>query len=379
VAFQAALPGYDPYLYDSGTSALALAIAAARSAHGSTSPEVILPAYCCPDIVASSLYAGVRPRLVDTVADGWGYDPQGLQAALNANTVAVVAVNLLGVGDGAAELAAATRANGSFLIQDSAQYLPTPPEAEWSGDYVVLSFGRGKPLNLLRGGALAVRQGHAAPVAVGAELGFRGQLSARALGSRAAALAFNLVTHPRAYWLTSRFPGLGLGGTHFHALQAVTQMPPSTWGQVGAAYAAYAREAWRLPWEALLPDWNRLGLRPLACGQVPIPAHIRRLRFALLAESRNQRDAIVRELDRHGLGASVMYDLPMNRISEIPAQIAQLPAFSNAEALAGRLFTLPTHSAVTEDVLARTDACIRSLLAGGCRSTAAHCGRASTS
>src|SRR6185312_4150347 len=89
-AFHAGLPGYAAHLYQSGTAALAVAIADARHRHGSRNPEVILPAYCCPDVIAASQFAQVRPRLVDTAPGQWGYDRQNLLAALNRDTVAVV-------------------------------------------------------------------------------------------------------------------------------------------------------------------------------------------------------------------------------------------------------------------------------------------------
>jgi dTDP-4-amino-4,6-dideoxygalactose transaminase len=357
--FHAAFPGYDAHLYDSGTTALAVAIAEARSRHGSEKPEAILPAYCCPDVVAACLFAGARPRLVDVAPGQWGYDPRQLQAALSRDTVAVVAVNLLGAGDDAAGVLPLVRANGSLLIQDSAQYLPPGPQAQWLGDYVVLSFGRGKPLNLLRGGALLSPR--AQPLLRG-RLGagaIRARIAETALGSRAAAVAFNTITHPRLFGLTSRLPGLRLGATHYHALESATSLPDAAWGQVGPAYERYSREGWRLPWLSLLPEWERLGLELLSCRGAHSPADTRRLRLALLAQGRSQRDALVGELNRHGLGASVMYDVALNRVSGVPAEIAALPQFPNAEALADRLFTLPTHSAVTSAVVARTGACIR--------------------
>jgi hypothetical protein len=289
-AFHAALSGYDAHLYDSGTSALALAIADARARHGSSNPEAILPAYCCPDVIAACLFAGVRPRLVDVAPGQWGYDPQHLQSALNRDTVAVVAVNLLGAGDAAAGILPAVRANGSLLIQDSAQYLPPASEARWLGDYVVLSFGRGKPLNLLRGGALLSQREH--PLVKGdpgAGAG-RARITELALGSRAAAVAFNTITHPKVFWLTSRLPGLGLGATHFHALESARSLPHAAWGQVGPAYEKYSREPWQLPWLAVLPGWERLGLESLSCGGELAPPGTRRLRLALLARDRAQRD-----------------------------------------------------------------------------------------
>ena len=94
--FVANFPGRTLQLYDSGTAALATAIRDALLRHGSASPEVIFPAYGCPQLVSACLYAGARPRFVDTAAGQWGYDLQALRGALTPDTVAVIAADLLG-------------------------------------------------------------------------------------------------------------------------------------------------------------------------------------------------------------------------------------------------------------------------------------------
>src|SRR5262249_12285718 len=156
--------------------------------------------------------------------------------------------------------------------------------------------GRGKPLNLLRGGALAVPQGQALDTGFAGRGSFRQRLIAGALGTPLAGVAFNTITHPRAYWLTARLPGLGVGSTTFHPLESVVTPPESFWGQLGAAYSEYSAEEWRLPWVDVL--------EPLSCaGELAAP-DTRRLRLPVLARDRPQRDRIVQALDQAGLGAS---------------------------------------------------------------------------
>ena len=49
-------------------------------------------------------------------------------------------------------------AAGAVLIEDSAQAFPRDGGGDfWQGDLVVLSFGRGKPVSLLGGGAVLYR------------------------------------------------------------------------------------------------------------------------------------------------------------------------------------------------------------------------------
>jgi dTDP-4-amino-4,6-dideoxygalactose transaminase len=357
-SFSRLFPGREVHLYDSGTTALGIALRDARLRHGSVQPEAVLPAYGCPQLVAACQYASVRSRLVDTAAGHWGYDLEQLRAALSPNTVAIVAVNLLGTGDQAAELLRLARANRSFLIQDSAQDLPAPGTASWCADYIVLSFGRGKPLNLLRGGALAVSADCPLQVNVSCKASLFEKLKDAALGSRAAAAAFNGATHSRVYRFTARVPGLGLGETRFRALNNASELSFKVWGQLGLSYENYLREPIQFLWSGVLEEWERLGIRRLTCltGVPTQPAHC--LRLALLVDDRHDRDAIVDILNRRGFGASKMYGATLNQISAIPLDVASQGPFPNALRLSRQLLTLPTHALVTPDIVTRASNCI---------------------
>jgi hypothetical protein len=299
------------------------------------------------------LYAGVYPRLVDTASGQWGYSLPALQAALSPDTVAIVAVNLLGLGDQASDLLPLAHASGSLLIQDSAQYLPAKPSSHWCGDYAVLSFGRGKPLNLLRGGALGVPS-DGPPLQGTATLGGFSQHRKEAfLGSRAAGALFNLMTLPSIYGIVARLPGLGLGETTYAPLPQVTALPESAWRQVGPACELYARRP-DSPWSVLAEEWERVGVRPLARPNTPDL-----LRLPLLAAGRSQRDALVAACNAQGLGASVMYGVSLERVANIPSEVSAQGPFPNASELADRLFTLPTHRFVTEATVTRVLECIR--------------------
>ena len=363
-AFARVLPGRTVHLYDSGSAALAVALRDACLRHGSARPEVILPAYGCPQLISACLWAQVLPRIVDTAAGHWGYDLNLLRGACSRDTVAIVAVNLLGIGDQAQELLPLARASGAYLVQDSAQHLPTLPTG-WNADYVVLSFGRGKPLNLLRGGALAFSEQQAlladAPV-----VGGRARLREAVLASRAAGAAFNFITHPRAYGLALRLPGLGLGETRYSPVAGVSRLPFATWGQLGAAYETYSRRHEAFRWDAVLPSWRRdLGVQELTLPGSAAAARDRRLRLALLAPDRAFRDRASAALAGLGLGASAMYGTAVDGIQNIPGEVSAQGPFANAAQLAERLFTLPTHDAVSDAVVAQTDGCLRKIASSG--------------
>ena len=337
-------------LYASGTAALAQAIArcAARSSVGT--PEVIVPAYGCPDLVTACVHSSVYPRVVDVAPFHWAYDLEALKSALSSSTVAVVAVNLLGLGDGSDQLIRFIEDRNIPLIQDSAQHLPRE-DSEWPGEYIVLSFGRGKPLNLLHGGALVSRSSSQDPAAVPpAHYSMRDRL----LSSRAAAVGFNTLTRPAIYGILSALPGTGLGEVIYKTIADSALLPENAWAQVGAAFRLYRKEpSYRRDiWASAVEEWSALGITALAAPGAPLPAEP--LRLALLAPNRAARDMLVDNLNRAGLGASRLYAADLTGIAGIPEMVKRQGPFPNARALADRLFTLPTHGLVTTDTVHKT-------------------------
>jgi dTDP-4-amino-4,6-dideoxygalactose transaminase len=346
-------------LYSSGTAALARAIAECAAQRSVSAPEVIIPAYGCPDLVAACVHASVFPRLVDVAPARWSYDINALQRSLTSSTVAVVAVNLLGLGDGTGELMPLCQKIGIPVIQDSAQCLPRE-RIEWTGDYVVLSFGRGKPLNLLRGGALIWPVDD---VAVRTELA-RYSWRDRLLGSRAAGSAFNLLTHPLIYGMISALPGTGLGEVTYQPLAGALAWPEHAWKQVGVAFELYRkRRSYRRDiWTSAIDEWSHFGITELrsadAAAAPPEP-----LRLALLAPEKAARDRLVDSLSREGLGASRLYGSPLTAVAEIPSMVSFQGPFPNANELADRLFTLPAHLRVHSDTVQLARQVVRRTLA----------------
>ena len=337
-------------LYVSGTAALARAIASCASRSPVSAPEVIVPAYGCPDLVAACMSACVHPRLVDVAPGQWAYDPGALESSLSPATVAIVAVNLLGLGDASADLIRLCNTRRIPLIQDSAQYLPRE-SIDWPGEYVVLSFGRGKPLNLLHGGALiSTPRETNSPPAPPAHYTARGRL----LSSRLAAIGFNALTRPMIYGTFSSLPGTGLGDVIYKPLADPSLLPERAWQRVAAAFHQYRlKPSYRRDiWASAIEEWLDLGI--VALSPPGSSASAEPLRLALLAPDRTARDWLVGTLNRAGLGASRFYGTDLTQIAGIPEAVRCQGPFPNANALAGRLLTLPTHALVTADAVNKT-------------------------
>ncbi len=351
-------PGWRALYLQSGTAALALALrlAAARRPEVSR-PRVILPGYGCPDLLAAALHAGLEPLLVDIGATDPGYDLDALDACLrsesagddgNSSIVAVVAVNFMGIRERLAELRMRASQLDAWLVEDNAQWFPEGGEGG-EGDAMVLSFGRGKPVNLLGGGALLLNSVSAGGSDEDARASLQPAKRDPLFPLRRRLL--NSLLHPRLYPLLSRNPLLSIGETRFKSLSALVEMGPQRQASLGSnARAWLAQPRWR---EQALSR----GMEPLAPELLDLPRLSaaragRLLRYPLLCRNRAHRDELLQALCQQGLGATAMYRQPLPEVAGVaaawPASVAARERLPGAAELASRLLTLPLHAGVRE-------------------------------
>jgi dTDP-4-amino-4,6-dideoxygalactose transaminase len=338
------LLGMHQYWVDSGTSALALALCDAkeRFAHVKN-PRAIIPGYCCPDLVAACVYAGVEPVAIDINANDPSYDFEQLRAHLDSSVIAIVAVNFLGLAERLTELRQLISDSGlqTLLIEDNAQWFPAAKEeAIFSGDYVVFSFGRGKPLSLLGGGLLlsadpldsSVVRKIAPPAPVSALLPIKIR-------------AYNYLLNPALYLLLNRNPLLSLGKTEYHPLDDIRFMDDFRMDLLSENFNAYQLR----PSEAADAFHSRLS----ACGLQKLvaldsPRARRMLRYPLLCAQETQRDTLLEKLNKAGLGATAMYATDIDKVSGVEGLVTLPVDLTNAGHFARRLVTLPVHAGVTQ-------------------------------
>lgn len=335
------------YWVDSGTSALALALldAKARCAHV-RNPRAIIPGYCCPDLVAACVYAGVEPVAVDICHNDPAYDQEHLRAHLDERVVAVIAVSFLGISERLPELRRLISDLGlnACLIEDNAQWFPAQQDqAAFESDYVVFSFGRGKPLSLLGGGLLLA----AAPllIEVNQQIVAATQpsfLSAFLFSSMVR--AYNALLSPPLYRLINRNPVIKLGQTQYHALENIQQMDAVRCSLIAENFAAYsARQS------VAVDVYNNAacakGLQQMAALN---SARVRRLlRYPLVCASASARNNLLIRLVKAGLGATVMYPAAIDAIDGVNGRVCVPANLHNARDFAQRFITLPVHSGVS--------------------------------
>jgi dTDP-4-amino-4,6-dideoxygalactose transaminase len=344
----------------SGTAALAhvlqtLATRARES--GSKAFEVLIPAYGCPDIVSAVAFAGLRARLVDLDGQSPFPSPEAWCAAIDANTIALVTVGFLGLRDPFTPSQACARGlpAGSF-IEDCCQVHPLAVQA--TGDRsIVLSFGRGKPVSVMHGGAAVLAQeivpwqpALAAPKGVLAEFA-RVEIATR---------LYNVMRSPWLYGWVRQLPGLGVGQTAFVPLESVAPMNGRIRDRLDLSqgWCDPRREAlqrlFRQRFLDLGPDvlaadlwraYDRDGERSRGSGDVPSGDWL--LRYPLLLRTRAVRELALSQLNDAGLGASAMYAMPLESIPGVRAFTA-VATTTGAAAFADRLLTLPLHADVEE-------------------------------
>ena len=330
----------------SGTAALALSLAlASRRLPPPDQPEVILPAYGCPDLVAAVIVQGARPVLVDFAPAMPFMDLTRLEQAFTKSTIAVVAVDFLGLPERLAAISELTTRRGVYLVEDSAQRFPPAAMASETADAMVLSFGRGKPINLMGGGLLLAHESQAQLLAqVRQELP---QFDSRyGAVQKLKRLAFNLLLNRWLYGWMERLPFLHLGETRFKPLAAygLWSVPD---GLLAGGLAGFQHRA----------DWATCYDHELAfldqAGWILLPRQLRDkessptllLRYPMLAPDRASRDRALQALNAAGIGANALYGASLAETRGTAPHLGNVDPgdFPQACDFADRLITLPTH------------------------------------
>lgn len=336
-------------LFASGAMAMSAAIAAVVARRGLDKPKVLLPAYTCPSVPASVRHAGAQPVLVDLRRDSLMVDEDKLRELLDQNTVAVICVNPFGVNQPVAKISAACRLTGTILIEDNAQGWPDlAPSPGNDAAFTILSFGRGKQLSVLGGGAAVVND----PQWRG-DLKFEQATSSagpgRAVLFAAKVCAYNLLRWPPAFGLLESMSFAGIGETRYKDLPKVAELGAERTASL--ALGLQADEGRRGYPQASIEEFlSTAGLEnveALASDDAEgRPGKM--LRYPLLARSQSLRDKLITEIRGFGIGASKMYGAALPAVADVPGEVASQGPFPNAQSLAGRLLTLPLHSAIDD-------------------------------
>ena len=356
---------YDRMLFtNSGTSALCTALEAIRGL--SPAREVVIPAYTCPSVAAAIIRTGLNPVLCDLEADRFTMDKKMLAALINDGTLAVIAVHLFGISENISAIRDLPGGQNIIIIEDATQSTGNRASGEERpsgaiGDIGILSFGRGKPLSILSGGAIVPcnPEYDAVLTKTWSDLPQRsGWLPA--LRYRFLLLAYSVLFHPRLFWLPRSLPWLRLGETIF-TLQFPVEKAGNTVMSTLASVTPRFRNLRCIRTQIETAYRSELeGCRGLVMPPVLDPDE-NLLRFPLLFESGVRRDEALRELERGGLGATGMYPAPLHRLPGLESFFQGARDLQRSESIAGRILTLPLHDRVQPSDISRIGGIVRSI------------------
>jgi dTDP-4-amino-4,6-dideoxygalactose transaminase len=359
-----------PHWYGSATSALAAAVMmAVQRASGRSPPEVIIPAYACPDVVSAVRFVGATPVVADLLPDLPWLDPRSVADAMTRNTVAVLYVRFLGLPANDRALRGPVQDAGAVLIEDAAHTFPLARGVSSSADLVVFSFGRGKPVSVRRGGLLLQRIG---VFPVGTRPPAPEVARAPSVAHWLECAFHNAGIRPLPYWLLTRVGRARADSIRYENLNSLEAFPSGLEEPLWNAIVRHRQPAlWRQQCvEGLLGDLGPSLLDVArhartfgaeSCSSQSGCEH-RLWRYPLLLPSEAERDRLFAGLWRAGLGASRMYRNVLSDLSGT-ARFVRASDTPNARAFAQRLLTLPLHA----DVSPAHYAAIREHLVRACR------------
>ncbi|AFU98961.1 DegT/DnrJ/EryC1/StrS family aminotransferase [Simiduia agarivorans] len=332
------LDGHLTSYFESGTAALAAAIRLTRDSRQLARPHVIIPGYCCPDLVAACLYADVEIRVADTLPDAPFYCRQSLDAMLDSDTLAVICVNFCGLHEHIEHVKELLRARESkaIIIEDWAQYHPQASDTRMPIDGLAIrSFGKGKPASILTAGAVICSPNFKQQAGKSWE---NFEFAPPSL-SPLKICAFNTILTPEVYRLALLFGVIRPGKTEFHPLKQVTRYHAADMQLLAANIAAWQRGPNQAQQAIVAHLEDHTGMQPI--NDLSHYRQSRLLRIPVLLQDKVHRDEVLRK--GASLGLSPMYQKPIIEVAGVPTDAITRHDCKNAAVLADRLITLPCH------------------------------------
>lgn len=337
------------YLYtDSGTSALALIMAAiVRQAEtlGRNGRQVAIPAYGCPDIVSAIESAGLQAKLVDLAEDSPFPSRESWLRAIDDETLAVVTAGFLGLRDPFAPAdAAGIGLPGWAFTEDCCQIHPMAVRQVVDRN-VALSFGRGKPVSILHGGAAKFRKDSSLACPVSLDGGGWWEYVRLTITAQ----VYNLARSPLAYRWVSSLLAYRIGVTRYSPLKAIIGINRHAAGRLDTQAGWFDEVRWGRQEKlgALIKSMHLPVVKVDLATSVGAGGRSWLLRYPLLLRSRQARDSALAALSREGLGASAMYLKPLNEFDGVRSLVTG-GTYPNAQSFAERLLTLPLHADVSD-------------------------------
>ena len=331
----------------SGRAALAIILRAlSRLGKDRRRNEIVVPGYTCYSVAAAAVLAGLKLRIVDIDPTTLSYRRDLLENADFTRVLAIVSANLYGLPNELDFLERLARTRGVYMIDDAAQAMHASLHGRYAGtfgDVGIYSFDKGKNITSLQGGAIVTGDDE---IAAELQEAIRILPSETALTTTASFIkltAYALLLRPELYWIPAGIPALGLGRTVYTTEIPMHRLSGMATALVGRLFATIDKittnrtAAAKQVLAALAGIGELTPIVPIA-GSRPVY-----LRLPCLAENTAQRDRLILELNRVGIGATGSFPRSLFDLDEIAEHVTvEQDVRSGARAVAGRILTLPT-------------------------------------
>jgi dTDP-4-amino-4,6-dideoxygalactose transaminase len=157
------VPEENVFLYHNGRTALAAGMKAVVPKKNGEHPGILITSLTCYAVVEAVKTAGFTPVFADIDEKTLHFNGETIEKALkkHKNVKAVIVQNNLGIPADIRSIKTAVRKHNLVLIEDLAHCAgisyKNGKEAGTVGDFAALSFGKGKSIDTISGGALVLR------------------------------------------------------------------------------------------------------------------------------------------------------------------------------------------------------------------------------
>ncbi len=336
--------GGEVFLTNSGKAAIYLILKAIRRIYPERN-EVIVPAYTCWSVPSAVVRAGLRVRTIDIEKENLSISPKLLEGNINNKTLAVITTHLFGISGEIEEVEKICREKKIILVDDAAQALGASINGKLLGsfgDAGVLSFGRGKNITTISGGAAIIRNKGIAKEAFTIYKREFPKVKPSNFKDNLRLTAYKFLSNRCLYWLPDKMPFLKIGETFFNPNFILSRLPFNRCG-IGIRMLNRLEEITskrRAKADIYRDELDKLnGVAILSPPPNLKPAY---LRFPLILTANKNRRYILKK--GHRLGISGMYPGTINSIGDRQDYFIDdtIPCPS-AKIVAESLITLPTH------------------------------------
>jgi len=306
------------FLFSSGKAALAFTLSTLHEM-SSQRDEVVMPAYVCYSVPSAVVHAGLKVVPCDMNPYTLEMDLEKLSQLLRDTTLCVIVPHLFGIPAQMSKVAELCHKKDIILIEDAAQTLGVTYNGKMlgtQGDIGFFSLGRGKSISTVEGGILVVKD----PSLSKQLRDRRAQLCSYTSVEKGVlllkALFLSLFSRPSLYWFPKLLPFLRLGDTIFDPKFPIKKM--------SEIQAGLARN-----WKEKLSDFNarrvknaQVFLKELSNnlsisffsknGSTPVC-----LRLPLFIEETDEKEHILSESEKKGLGIMFTYPDSIDGIPEL--------------------------------------------------------------